>query len=54
MVPERILNVADQANQADGAHMEAPVLGCIPGAKAGRLIMMAGGSEALFDRACSI
>ncbi len=41
--------LAERVGAAGGAYLEAPVLGSIPEAKTGRLIIMAGGPEALFE-----
>ncbi|WP_022947064.1 NAD(P)-dependent oxidoreductase [Methylohalobius crimeensis] len=46
--PEESRQLADRVNRAGGAYLEAPVLGSIPEAKAGKLIIMAGGSENVF------
>jgi 3-hydroxyisobutyrate dehydrogenase-like beta-hydroxyacid dehydrogenase len=40
--------LAGRIEDAGGAYLEAPVLGSIPEAKSGKLIIMAGGSEATF------
>lgn len=41
--------IAGRAAQAGGRYLEAPVLGSIPEAQSGELIIMAGGSEQLFE-----
>ncbi|WP_031435132.1 NAD(P)-dependent oxidoreductase [Methylomarinum vadi] len=48
--PGENMRLAERIDKAGGAYLEAPVLGSIPEAKSGRLIIMAGGSEALFAR----
>ncbi|WP_020158613.1 NAD(P)-dependent oxidoreductase [Methylobacter marinus] len=40
--------LAGQVNDAGGVYLEAPVLGSIPEARSGKLIIMAGGPEAAF------
>jgi len=40
--------LADRVGDAGGAYLEAPVLGSIPEARSGKLIIMAGGFEAAF------
>lgn len=48
--PGENMRLAERIDKAGGAYLEAPVLGSIPEAKSGRLIIMAGGPEALFAR----
>jgi 3-hydroxyisobutyrate dehydrogenase-like beta-hydroxyacid dehydrogenase len=42
--------LAQQIEDAGGAYLEAPVLGSIPEAQEGKLIIMVGGPEALFNK----
>lgn len=48
--PGESMQLAEMAELSGGAYLEAPVLGSIPEAKDGRLIIMAGGPEAVFDK----
>jgi 3-hydroxyisobutyrate dehydrogenase-like beta-hydroxyacid dehydrogenase len=48
IAPEQSLKLAEQARQAGGAYLEAPVLGSIPEAQAGKLLILVGGPETLF------
>ncbi len=48
IAPGESRKLADRLNQAGGAYLEAPVLGSIPEAKGGELILMVGGPESLF------
>ena len=43
-----------QVRQQGGLYLEAPVLGSRPEALAGRLLVMAGGDQAVFDQQCSL
>ena len=48
--PSESRAIAQQVSSAGGDYLEAPVLGSIPEAKTGKLIIMAGGEEALYQR----
>lgn len=48
IAPSESCKLADRLDRAGGAYLEAPVLGSIPEAKAGELIIMVGGPESLF------
>ncbi len=48
--PQESRNLADEVARAGGDYLEAPVLGSLPEARSGRLIVMAGGDPALFER----
>ena len=48
--PSENLRLANRVGDAGGSYLEAPVLGSIPEARSGRLIIMAGGAEALFTK----
>ncbi len=48
IAPEQSLKLAEQVKQASGAYLEAPVLGSIPEAQAGQLLILVGGPETLF------
>lgn len=50
IAPQESRELSDLALAAGGAYLEAPVLGSLPEAEQGRLIVMAGGSEELFER----
>jgi len=50
IAPDESRALAAQAAAAGAGYLEAPVLGSIPEARAGRLIIMAGGDEALYQR----
>jgi 3-hydroxyisobutyrate dehydrogenase len=50
IAPQESRNLADAVTRAGGAYLEAPVLGSLPEAREGRLIVMAGGEARLFDR----
>jgi 3-hydroxyisobutyrate dehydrogenase len=50
IAPRESRVIADAIIEAGGEYLEAPVLGSIPEAKTGELIVMAGGEKALFDR----
>lgn len=47
--PEESRTAASAVEQAGGRYAECPVLGSIPEAAAGKLILMFGGTKALFD-----
>jgi 3-hydroxyisobutyrate dehydrogenase-like beta-hydroxyacid dehydrogenase len=46
--PDQSRDLADKVEQAGGDYLEVPVLGSIPEAKSGDLIVMAGGSETVY------
>jgi len=48
IMPEESLRLADRMKDAGWNYLEAPVLGSIPEATSGRLIIMAGGDERVF------
>jgi 3-hydroxyisobutyrate dehydrogenase len=48
--PHESIDFCKKVRQRDGEYLEAPVLGSIPEATAGNLLVMVGGSELLFDR----
>ncbi len=50
IAPQESRNLAERVETAGGAYLEAPVLGSLPEARDGRLIVMAGGDAGLFDR----
>jgi len=50
IAPQESRNLAERAEKAGGAYLEAPVLGSLPEARDGRLIVMAGGDAGLFKR----
>jgi 3-hydroxyisobutyrate dehydrogenase len=50
IAPDESRRLAQQVAAAGGAYLEAPVLGSLPEARAGRLIVMAGGEAGLFER----
>ena len=50
IAPQESRNLAEDIARAGGAYLEAPVLGSLPEAREGQLIVMAGGEPALFDR----
>jgi 3-hydroxyisobutyrate dehydrogenase len=50
IAPVESRNLAEAVARAGGSYLEAPVLGSLPEAREGRLIVMAGGDEALFQR----
>lgn len=50
IAPSESKAIADEVIAAGGDYLEAPVLGSIPEAQAGKLIVMVGGSEAQFNR----
>ena len=47
--PSQSRQVGDAIHAAGGHYLEAPVLGSLPEAKSGTLIIMAGGSKEVFD-----
>ncbi len=49
--PEQSRQISQAVEQCGGRYLEAPVLGSIPEAKAGTLIIMAGGDQAVYDQA---
>ncbi|MBK1648357.1 NAD(P)-dependent oxidoreductase [Rhabdochromatium marinum] len=50
IAPEESRQLAQRVTEAGGDYLEAPVLGSLPEAHSGRLILMAGGDQALFER----
>ncbi len=50
IAPIESQQLAQQVQQAGGEYLEAPVLGSIPEATTGQLLMMVGATPALFDR----
>jgi len=50
ITPTESRAISDEIVAAGGDHLEAPVLGSIPEAKAGKLIVMVGGSTEQFHR----
>jgi 3-hydroxyisobutyrate dehydrogenase-like beta-hydroxyacid dehydrogenase len=50
IAPEESQELARAIAAAGGEYLEAPVLGSVPQAEAGELVVMAGGDEALFRR----
>jgi 3-hydroxyisobutyrate dehydrogenase len=50
IAPVESQQLAQQVQQAGGKYLEAPVLGSIPEATTGQLLMMVGAAPALFDR----
>jgi len=50
IAPDESRAIARGVEQAGGAYLEAPVLGSLPEAREGRLIIMAGGDDALYQR----
>jgi 3-hydroxyisobutyrate dehydrogenase len=49
IAPAESRDLAERLDQAGGSYLEAPVLGSLPEAEAGRLIVMAGGDPAIFE-----
>lgn len=49
IAPAESRRLAERVTEAGGSYLEAPVLGSLPEAAEGRLIVMAGGAPALFD-----
>ena len=54
IAPDESRRLAEQVAAAGGAYLEAPVLGSLPEARAGRLIVMAGGDSDLYQRCLPI
>jgi 3-hydroxyisobutyrate dehydrogenase len=54
IAPAESRDLAGRVAESGGAYLEAPVLGSLPEAEAGRLIVMAGGERALFERCLPI
>ena len=52
--PKESIELAKQVAQRGGDYLEAPVLGSIPEANAGSLLVMVGGSEEQFQRWLSL
>ena len=50
IAPAQSRDLAGRVEAAGGEYLESPVLGSLPEAKGGRLILMAGGERTLFDR----
>jgi 3-hydroxyisobutyrate dehydrogenase len=50
IAPQESRNLAERVEKVGGAYLEAPVLGSLPEARDGRLIVMAGGRQSLFER----
>lgn len=50
IAPQESRDIARRVEEAGGQYLEAPVLGSLPEAREGRLIVMAGGDPALFGR----
>jgi 3-hydroxyisobutyrate dehydrogenase len=50
IAPAESRDLADRVRTAGGEYLECPVLGSLPEAREGRLILMAGGEPALFER----
>ena len=50
IAPEESRELAKRVEVAGGEYLESPVLGSLPEAQEGRLILMAGGERALFER----
>jgi 3-hydroxyisobutyrate dehydrogenase len=50
IAPVQSRDFARRVERAGGEYLEAPVLGSLPEARDGRLIIMAGGDRALFER----
>ncbi|HBG95827.1 MAG TPA: hydroxyacid dehydrogenase [Chromatiaceae bacterium] len=50
IAPEESRDIAASIERAGGSYLEAPVLGSLPEAREGRLIVMAGGDESLYQR----
>jgi 3-hydroxyisobutyrate dehydrogenase len=50
IAPAESQQLAQQVQQAGGEYLEAPVLGSIPEATTGQLLIMVGATPALFDR----
>jgi 3-hydroxyisobutyrate dehydrogenase-like beta-hydroxyacid dehydrogenase len=54
IAPDQSRAIAAQVIEAGGRYLEAPVLGSIPEARSGTLLVMAGGSEADFESALPV
>jgi 3-hydroxyisobutyrate dehydrogenase len=54
IAPQESRSIADKITNAGGEYLEAPVLGSIPEAVEGKLIVMAGGEKTLFDRSLAV
>lgn len=50
IAPAESRDLAARVAAASGSYLEAPVLGSVPQAKAGSLLVMVGGDEAVFER----
>jgi 3-hydroxyisobutyrate dehydrogenase len=50
IAPDQSRDLAKRAEAVGGDYLECPVLGSLPEARDGRLILMAGGDRAVFDR----
>ncbi|MBW4664056.1 MAG: NAD(P)-dependent oxidoreductase [Chroococcus sp. CMT-3BRIN-NPC107] len=50
IAPNESMAIAQEVIAAGGEYLEAPVLGSIPEAQSGKLIVMVGGTEAHFER----
>lgn len=50
IAPNESIEISQQVIAAGGEYLEAPVLGSIPEAQSGKLIVMVGGTEAQFER----
>ncbi len=50
IAPKESIAIANDIIEAGGEYLEAPVLGSIPEAQSGKLIVMVGGTEAQFER----
>lgn len=48
--PKQSKEIADEITSSGGHYLEAPILGSIPEAKSGTLIIMAGGSKDVFEK----
>lgn len=51
IAPEESRDIAERVRKQKGRYLECPVLGSLPEARSGKLILMAGGSEQDFDTA---
>lgn len=51
IAPEESRELAERINKQKGRYLECPVLGSLPEARSGKLILMAGGSKQDFDTA---
>jgi 3-hydroxyisobutyrate dehydrogenase len=47
--PQASVDICDRISQVGGEYLEAPVLGSIPEAKTGKLLIMVGGTRSQFD-----